>query len=181
MKQGKIHDLALATDAARLKVISDVTGANAFNSKIADCQRVIEGKLAYEKLSLVLEYIISLFYLIIFNHCGVFYVSATQNKMLKINFPSIAGADSKKAEIQKMLEELYERKDSLETEVEEQRSFIKCDQAKRAIEFVLHTRKIEEIQTSLDSVSPKYNKMYWYQIKSCQFFQITAINNFAFS
>lgn len=43
VKQGKIHDLALATDAARLKVISDVTGANAFNRKIADCEREIEG------------------------------------------------------------------------------------------------------------------------------------------
>lgn len=77
------------------------------------------------------------------------------HEMFKINLPSNSGADGKKAEIQKMLEELYERKDSLETEVEEQRSFMKCDQTKRAIEFILHTRKIEEIQSSIDNVSPR--------------------------
>lgn len=73
---------------------------------------------------------------------------------LKINVPWNLGADAKKADVQKMLQELYERKECLETEVEEQRSFMKCDQAKRAIEYILHTRKIDEIQTGLDRVSP---------------------------
>lgn len=107
VKQGKVLDLALATDATRLKIIADVTGNSDYDEKIIHCHRSIET------------------------------------------------ASTKTREINEMMEKLKGRKDELEEEVSGQVRFMKLDQAKRGIEFVLHERKMEEIKLKVAQVEEK--------------------------
>ncbi|ODN00988.1 Structural maintenance of chromosomes protein 3 [Orchesella cincta] len=110
VKQGRVHDLALATDAGRLKIISDVAGTTAYDDKISDCRR------------------------------------------------SFDEATEKQKEISDMMTELATRKESLENEVAEQKRYMKKDQSKRAIEYVLHEREMQVIQRNISDLEERRSK-----------------------
>ncbi|CAL8112932.1 unnamed protein product [Orchesella dallaii] len=110
VKQGRVHDLAMATDANRLKIIADVAGTSAYDDKIAHCRRSIEA------------------------------------------------ANTKKNEIEVMMTELAVRRESLENEVVEQKRYMKMDQTKRAIEYLLHERELESIKSNISAVEERRNK-----------------------
>lgn len=76
----------------------------------------------------------------------------------------IIGAEEKKRNIEIMLTELKQRKSELEQEVAEQQHFMKLDQAKRAMEYIIHENQLKEIQQKLSDVGSFVFKLLKYQI-----------------
>lgn len=55
VKQGKVHDLALASDRTRLKILSDVIGISVFDEKISDCKESLKSTKFLLKILLALR------------------------------------------------------------------------------------------------------------------------------